>query len=101
MTRACFILIITCVTSAFATDEDFVAKVTRVIDGNTFEVTSVDGEVQRLVLAGIDAPEHGQPYAEKAKKLLEDLILDREVKVTVQGKNRHCDGSEKRKGSEN
>lgn len=68
--------------------EVFAAKVTKVLDGNTIEVFSSDNQLQKLVLAGIDSPEPGQPFSEKAKKLLEKLIMDKEVNVLIEGKNR-------------
>jgi len=74
--------------SVFSAAEEFTARVTSVIDGNTFEVTGQDNGLQRFVLAGIDSPEPGQPYAEKAKRALEDMILNKEVRIQVEGKNR-------------
>jgi micrococcal nuclease len=68
--------------------EEFTAKVVNVIDGNTLEVITTDNQTQRLVLAGIDCPEMGQTYADKAKKFLEKLILEKEVVVTITGKDR-------------
>jgi micrococcal nuclease len=76
------------VTSAFPKGEVFFATVTSVIDGNVFEITSEDKLVQRLSLAGIDCPEGGQPYFENAKTLLEKLILNKQVRVQIEGKNR-------------
>jgi endonuclease YncB( thermonuclease family) len=63
-------------------------KVTSVIDGNTFEMIADDSESYKIVLFGIDCPELGQGYAEKAKKFLEKMIFDKKVSVTVQGKDR-------------
>ena len=68
--------------------EDFKGKVVNVIDGNTLEVQTPDNQTQKLMLAGIDCPELGQEYADKAKKHLERLILEKEVSVTVTGKDR-------------
>jgi micrococcal nuclease len=72
----------------FASAEEFTAKVVKVIDGNTFEVLTSDNQTQKLVLAGIDCPEPGQEYADKATKLLAKLILDKEVIVNISGKDR-------------
>jgi micrococcal nuclease len=73
---------------AFASNDGFVTKVIKVIDGNTFEIIGSDGQPQTLVLFGIDSPEPGQPYADKAKRTLEKLILDKRVDVQMQGRNR-------------
>jgi micrococcal nuclease len=73
---------------AFSKGEILFATVTTVIDGNVFEITGDDNFVQRFSLVGVDCPESGQPYYEKAKALLEKLILNKQVRLEVEGKNR-------------
>jgi micrococcal nuclease len=64
-------------------------KVTSVIDGNTFEmIAEEDNESYKILLYGIDSPELGQEFGEKAKKFLEKMILDKKVNVKIQGKDR-------------
>jgi endonuclease YncB( thermonuclease family) len=63
-------------------------KVTSVIDGNTFEMIAEDNDTYKIMLYGIDSPELGQEFGEKAKKFLEKMILDKTVNVTIQGKDR-------------
>lgn len=63
-------------------------KVVSVVDGNTLEVISVEEETYRIVLVGIDCPEMGQPYAEEAKKFLEEAILRKSIEVKLLGKDR-------------
>jgi endonuclease YncB( thermonuclease family) len=63
-------------------------KVVSVVDGNTLEVISAEEETYRIVLAGIDCPEPGQPYAEEAKKFLEETILKKSIDVKLLGKDR-------------
>jgi len=52
--------------------------VTRVIDGDTFEIYS--GETIRLLC--VDTPEKNQQGYEEAKLFLESLILNKEVNLT-------------------
>lgn len=59
-----------------------------VLDGNTIEVASVDGDSYKILLFGIDCPELEQEYGEKAKKLLEKMVLNRDVTIEIQGKDR-------------
>ncbi len=68
--------------------EEFAAKVTKVIDGNTVELLSAENEVYKIVLVGIDCPELEQNHGMKAKKYLEKLLLDRNVLVKIHGKDR-------------
>jgi len=51
-------------------------KVTKVIDGDTFETASRKHPVR---LANVDAPEKGQPGAAKATQALKNLIQGKEV----------------------
>jgi micrococcal nuclease len=63
-------------------------KVITVIDGNTLEVYTGENETYKIFLFGIDSPELEQEYGDKAKRFLEKLILDKNVEVQVQGKDR-------------
>jgi micrococcal nuclease len=63
-------------------------KVVTVIDGNTLEVTTTENETYKILLFGIDSPELGQEYGEKAKRFLEKLILEKNISVEIQGKDR-------------
>jgi len=53
------------------------AVATRIIDGDTFEIES--GEKVRLIC--VDAPEQEQEGYEAAKQFLEDLILNKTIKL--------------------
>ncbi|HYG04607.1 MAG TPA: thermonuclease family protein [Chryseosolibacter sp.] len=88
MKRYLFLILIFMVIKAHAFQNEFSGKVVNVIDGNTFEVIGTDNEPQRITLAGIDCPELTQDYGDKAKKLLEKLILNKEVSVSLSGKDR-------------
>jgi endonuclease YncB( thermonuclease family) len=74
-------------------DADNQFTVTSVYDGNTIACQGC-GIIFRVRLVGIDAPEKGtkkrpeQPYAEKARKYLEDLILGKQVSIKQIGIDR-------------
>ena len=57
------------------------ARVKRVIDGDTFETVSG----QRVRLAGVDAPEPGKPGSVKATEKLESLVGNKNVIVDPVG----------------
>jgi endonuclease YncB( thermonuclease family) len=64
-------------------------RVVRVADGDTITVL-VGGRVQHTVrLAGIDAPEKAQPYGDRAKRLLSDLVFGAEVDVEYDKHDRY------------
>ncbi len=82
-TLACLILI----SSAWATVE-ISGRVVSVIDGNTIEIMDANNETTKISLIGIDCPELGQEYGDKAKKFMEKIILEKNVFVKIQGKDR-------------
>jgi endonuclease YncB( thermonuclease family) len=63
-------------------------SVTKVIDGNTFEIKTSDNELVKILLYGVDCPEKGQAYYDEATKCLERILLKKNVNVEVMGKDR-------------
>jgi endonuclease YncB( thermonuclease family) len=70
-------------------------EVTRVHDGDTIKVKGDSGELT-IRLVGIDAPEKskkkrepGQPFSQKAKEYLADLVLNRPVDIREYGVDRY------------
>jgi endonuclease YncB( thermonuclease family) len=63
--------------------------VVAVSDGDT--ITVLDANKQRHVirLMGIDAPEKEQPYGQKAKESMSDLVFNKEVSVTWYKRDRY------------
>ncbi|ECE8552312.1 thermonuclease family protein [Salmonella enterica subsp. enterica serovar Java] len=65
------------------------ASVTRVLDGDTVEVTE-GGQTVRVRLVDIDAPEKAQPYGQKSKQHLLELVSGvNSVMVQEKGKDRY------------
>ena len=60
---------------------EFGGRVVGVGDGDTLTVRTDDGRRVRVRLAGIDAPEHDQPYGAAATRSLTALALNRTVRV--------------------
>lgn len=59
-------------------------RVTRVIDGDTFETASRKNSIR---LANVDAPEKGQRGAAAATEALRDLIKGQEVTIETVGRS--------------
>jgi micrococcal nuclease len=74
--------------SALAATEEVEAKVLAVVDGNTLQVKSADGEVYTIMLHGVDCPELEQEFGIEARVFLEKLVLKKNVKVVFEGKDR-------------
>ena len=62
--------------------EDFTGQVVRVIDGDTIEVMHL-GKAERVRLHGVECPEVGQPYGERARKYTSTHTLRKKVTVIV------------------
>ncbi|HHW0967567.1 thermonuclease family protein [Klebsiella pneumoniae] len=52
-----------------------VIMVTRILDGDTLEIKD-DSELIRIRLVDIDAPEKSQPFGQRAKQKLSELVKD-------------------------
>ena len=67
---------------------DFSNKVVRVLDGDTIEVLHNQHPV-RIQLNGIDCPEKGQAFGQKAKHAASDLAFGKEVTLQTHGLNKY------------
>lgn len=63
--------------------ETLTGRVVGVHDGDTLTLLTADKTSVKVRLAQVDAPELGQPYGKDSKKVLSDLVFDREVRVEV------------------
>lgn len=63
-------------------------RVVRVLDGDTVSVLDSSNTEHRIRLMGIDAPEKKQPFGQRAKESLSDLVYDKAVVVEYSKKDR-------------
>ena len=59
------------------------ATVTHVVDGDTVDAQLPDGNVVRVRLIGIDAPERGECGSERATEYMESIALDQQVALVA------------------
>lgn len=64
-------------------------KIIKVSDGDTVILLDSDNTKHKIRLHGIDAPEKGQPYGNRAKEYLSGLIFDKTVKVDSKGTDQY------------
>jgi len=79
---------VACALAAGAAHADFRGRVVAVADGDTLTVL-VDRTPVRVRLAGIDAPERGQPFADASRRSLASLVASRDVDVRDRGRDRY------------
>lgn len=65
---------------------DYFVKVVAISDGDTFIGLTQDSIEIRFRLQGIDAPEKNQPYSNKSKEKLSELIFGKRVGIKVHTK---------------
>ncbi len=64
-------------------------KVIAVADGDTVTVVDVDQNKHKIRLAGIDAPESRQPYGQRSRQSLSDLVSGQWVQVVYDKADRY------------
>jgi micrococcal nuclease len=67
---------------------DFKGEVIRVLDGDTIEVLHAK-KPERVRLYGIDCPERGQAFGQKAKQATSSLLFGKDVRVETHGRDKH------------
>ena len=65
---------------------DYSVRVVKIVDGDTFIGLTNDRREVHFRLLGIDAPEKGQPFSEKSKEKLAELIAGKYVGIKAQQK---------------
>lgn len=64
-------------------------RIVGVIDGDTVDFITDGNELIRVRLAGIDAPERGQPFGSSAKKALSQLVFSKRVLLKGDKRDRY------------
>lgn len=65
-------------------------KVVAIADGDTVTVLDPDKKQVKVRLLGIDAPERAQPFFNKSKNALDDLVHEEEVGISFKGPDDRC-----------
>jgi endonuclease YncB( thermonuclease family) len=68
---------------------DITGRVVGVSDGDTFTLLTAERTEVKIRLAEIDAPERGQPYGNRSREALSELVFDKTVRVDVQTTDRY------------
>lgn len=75
--------------SKTSTSAEIIGHVVGVSDGDTITVLDADKHQHRIRFLGIDAPEKAQPYGQRAKQGLADLVHSKMVRCTCVGEDRY------------
>ncbi len=91
------IAVILCLLAAGANAEEWTAKVSRVIDGDTFQLSR---PLVRIRLCGVDTPEKGQRGYREATQFTKALVAGKDVRCRTVGEGTPCDGRSRKKSGE-
>lgn len=86
MSRLIFLLLLILAPAVQAT---LTGRVVRVIDGDTVVVLAKKEGTVRVRLSGIDAPENGQPFGQRARQFLASRIAGRVVEISGDTRDRY------------
>lgn len=65
--------------------QSYVGKVQKVLDGDTAHLLRETGQIVRIELYGIDAPERGQPYGAAAVRAVRRAVFRKRVRAVAEG----------------
>lgn len=68
---------------------DFTGNVVGVSDGDTITVLDTDKVQHKIRLTGIDAPEKKQPFGNRSKQSLSDMVFNKTVAVETNKRDRY------------
>jgi endonuclease YncB( thermonuclease family) len=67
---------------------DFTSRIVSILDGDTLEVLH-NQHPERIRLNGIDCPEKGQAYGQRAKQAASELVFGKEVTLQTHGLDKY------------
>lgn len=68
---------------------DFTGNVVGVADGDTITVLDADKVQHKIRLTGIDAPEKNQPFGNRSKQSLSNMVFNKTVTVETDKRDRY------------
>ena len=74
---------------SFTVWADFTGKVVRIADGDTVTVLDMSKVQHKVRLSGIDAPEKKQPFGNRSKQSLSDMVFSKTVIVKTDKRDRY------------
>ncbi len=84
-----YVILVVFLLSAPAMSSELHGRVVSIADGDTFTLLTADKQQIRIRLAEIDTPEFGQPYGNRAKQALSQLVFGKDVRIEVHDIDRY------------
>ncbi len=84
-----YVILVVLLLSAPTMPSELQGRVVSIADGDTFTLLTADNQQFKIRLAEIDTPESGQPYGNRSKQALSELVFGKDVRVEVQDIDRY------------
>ena len=81
----CFLTIVLGTSTTYS--QEFTVRVVGISDGDTFTAINRDNLQLKIRIYGIDAPEKGQGFGNKAKEVLSDYVYGQNIVIDVQSRD--------------
>jgi endonuclease YncB( thermonuclease family) len=88
-TSSVWIGLILALGSLVASAETITGRVVGVTDGDTITILNARGQQFKIRLSGIDAPEKGQSFGNRAKESLSEMVFSKQVVVESSKEDRY------------
>jgi endonuclease YncB( thermonuclease family) len=83
------VLLAICLWASFALADQIEGRVVRVADGDTLTVLDSSNHQHRVRIAGIDAPEKGQPWGQRSKQNLAAMAFEKQTSLDCYKRDRY------------
>ncbi|TYC63969.1 thermonuclease family protein [Rhodobacterales bacterium] len=83
-----------CLSAVPANANEWTSTVSRVIDGDTFQLSR---PLVRVRLCGVDTPERGRRGYREATQYVKNLVVGKQVQCRTVGEGTPCDGRSRKK----
>ena len=83
------VIVLVCLCASLLHAETIVGRVVSVSDGDTIKVLDDSKKLFVIRLMGIDAPEKAQPFGQRAKQSLSDLVFESRVEIKWDKRDRY------------
>ena len=84
-----YVILVALLLSGPTISSELQGRIVSISDGDTFTLLTAENRQIRIRLAEIDTPESGQPYGNRAKQALAQLVFGKDVRVEVQDIDRY------------
>lgn len=74
---------------AYSQAQTIAGRCVGVTDGDTIRVLAPGNVLHKVRLQGIDSPEGKQPYGQRSKQVMSDLVFGKDVVLQVTGTDRY------------